>query len=72
MGDIRLSGGSVRHWIRPLKDGGVEFFMRAPGQFMSGSATGFSYRTLCAVFEQSTGVTLPEPEIKPMRGGHRV
>jgi hypothetical protein len=65
------SGDSVRYWIRPLKDGGVEFFMRAPDQFMRGSATGFSYRTLCAIFEKLAGVTLPEPEVKPMRGGRR-
>lgn len=58
----------VRHWRRPLKDGGFEFFMRASGQTMSGSATGFSYRDLRSRFEESTGVTLPDAEVKPMRG----
>ena len=35
---------------------------------ISGSATGFSYRDLRRIFEQSAGVVLPKPEIKRAGG----
>ncbi|MGH3599840.1 MAG: hypothetical protein ACRDQH_06115 [Pseudonocardiaceae bacterium] len=64
---MRQADSETRHWKRPLKDGGFEFFMRANGQTMSGSATGFTYTDLRARFEQALGATRAS-EIKPMKG----
>jgi hypothetical protein len=58
------------HWRRPLKTGGVEFFVRAgDGQYMKGSASSVAVvEFLQAAFERHTGATLPEPEYKEVRG----
>ena len=59
---------TATHWTRRLKDGRVEFFIRAHGETMRGSASDSVYRELRERFEGWAGATLPEPEIKPSRG----
>jgi hypothetical protein len=62
----------MAHWTRPLRDGGVEFYMRANGQTMKGSAGSHAtYRDLRGMFETWTGCTLPAPEEKLARGARR-
>lgn len=57
------------HWTRPLRDGGVEFYLRAGGTTMHGSARSpDTYRELLAVFEQHVGTVLPAPLKLPPRG----
>lgn len=58
-----------RHWIRPLKDG-VEYGFAAHGWKLSGRVDDHeAVAELRACFEAFTGVRLPEPEVKPARGG---
>ena len=52
----------VVHWTRPLKDGRVEFFMRAHGQTLSGTGSQKAYEFLRA--KVWLPGELPEPEIK--------
>lgn len=57
------------HWERPLSDGGLEIFVKA--------GTGRSFRVLAwpahdarhlrDLWQQHTGITLPEPEVKSKR-----
>jgi hypothetical protein len=59
----------LEHWRRPLKDGGVEFYFRAGDSKFSGSVSpARDVHGLMDAFETVHGVTLPDPEIKPMRG----
>lgn len=60
---------SAEHWQRPVRDGGIEFYFRAPdGQTMKGSVVPASdYSDLRDAFEEWTGCILPDPEIKPPR-----
>jgi hypothetical protein len=57
----------ARHWRRPLKDGGAEYFFRdGEGQTMRGSGSlPIVADDMQAFFERSTGCALPAPEWKP-------
>lgn len=57
------------HWTRPLRDGGVQFYMRAAdGQTMNGSArSDATYWDLRRMFERWAGARLPEPAVKAPR-----
>lgn len=59
-----------RHWRRPLKHGGIEFFFRSEdGQWMRGFCPPFvTPYEMQIFFERSTGCVLPVPEIKPKLG----
>lgn len=60
---------TCRHWIRPLKDGRVEWFMSANGHTCKGSGSHEVHRMLWDRFEAWSDIgQLPAPEVKPMRG----
>jgi hypothetical protein len=63
-----MTSRAPKHRTRPLLHGGIEFYMRANGQTMKGSAaSSATYRDLRAIFEQAVGATLPDPDHKPPR-----
>jgi hypothetical protein len=59
----------LEHWRRPLRSGGTEFLFAVGRARFSGSiAPAEDLDGLQAIFERAHGVSLPEPEIRPMRG----
>lgn len=62
----------VRHWRRPLKEGGVEFFFDTGTDDSAGAKGSCSDEGMVDFVIQAVaakaGVEVPSPEMKPMRG----
>lgn len=63
-----MSGARVRHWVRPLKNGDIEWFMSADGHVVQGSGSREVHRMVCGRFKEWSDVKLPDPEFKAPRG----